>query len=206
VKGLWTRLLSTLALCGVCVGASAADGQGLTVDPDQLPWPRLQTRLAVQSPLPSNVALGSRTAPSLGSLSMMGDYYVTPSFLGAQRAGGFRATSGLLVGPRGQAWPGVGTAPTLGVGTDRRLSSSPVSATGDTATAENTSLPYVGIGYTGLSARGGWSFSADLGMVSLSPGSAVKLGRVFTGSQALDDTVRDMRWSPVLQLGVSYSF
>ena len=43
-------------------------------------------------------------------------------------------------------------------------------------------------------------------MVSLSPGTAVKLGKVFTGNQALDDTVRDMRWSPVLQLGVSYSF
>ena len=206
MKGIWTRLVATLALCGTCVGAGAADGQGLTVDPDQLPWPRLQTRLAVQSPLTTNIALGTRTAATPGSLSMMGDYYVTPSFLGAQRAGGFRATSGLLVGPRGQAWPGLGTAPTLGVGADRHLSGSPVSANTDVASPESASLPYVGIGYTGLSPRGGWSFSADLGMVSLSPGGAVKLGRVFTGSQALDDTVREMRWSPVLQLGVSYSF
>ncbi|HUP07171.1 MAG TPA: hypothetical protein VMU47_08460 [Caldimonas sp.] len=206
MKGLWTRLLSTLALCGSCVGAGAADGQGLSVDPEQLPWPRLQTRLSVQSPLATNIALGSRAAPSLGSLSVMSDYYVTPSFLGAQRAGGFRATGGLLVGPRGQAWPGLGTAPTLGVGADRHLSSSPVGAAGEAAPAEGASLPYVGIGYTGLSPRGGWSFSADLGMVSLSPGGAVKLGRVFNNSQTLDDTMRDMRWSPVLQVGVSYSF
>ena len=66
MKGLWTRLLSTLALCGACVGAGAADGQGLTVDPDQLPWPRLQTRLAVQSAITTNIALGSRTGPEKG--------------------------------------------------------------------------------------------------------------------------------------------
>jgi len=206
VKGSWSRILSALALGGACIGAGAADGQGLNVDPDHLPWPRLQARLAMQSPLTDSIALGTRAAPSLGSLSVMGDYYVTPSFLGAQRTGGFRATSGLLVGPRGQAWPGLGTAPTVGVGVDRRLSGSVTGASGDTAAPDSASLPYLGIGYTGLSARGGWSFSADLGLVSLSPGSAVKLGRVFTGSQALDETMRDMRWSPVLQLGVSYSF
>jgi len=29
---------------------------------------------------------------------------------------------------------------------------------------------------------------------------------VFNGSQSLDDTMRDLRFSPLLQLGVSYSF
>jgi len=205
VTGPWNRWLSALALVGACACAAAADGQGLTVNPEQLPWPRLQGRLSVQAPSLGGSLLGARERTSIGSLSVMGDYYLTPSFLGAQRAGGFRATSGMLVGPRGQAWPGLGTAPTLGIGVDRRLSATPPALSGESL-PDSASLPYLGIGYTGLSARGGWSFSADLGLVSLSPGSAVKLGRVFTGGQALDDTVRDMRWSPVLQLGVSYSF
>ena len=71
---------------------------------------------------------------------------------------------------------------------------------------DSPSLPYFGLGYTGLSPSGGWSFSTDLGLVSLRPGGAIKLGRVFTGAQNLDDTLRDMHWSPMLQLGVSYSF
>jgi predicted glycoside hydrolase/deacetylase ChbG (UPF0249 family) len=54
--------------------------------------------------------------------------------------------------------------------------------------------------------RGGWSFNADLGLVSQTRNGAVKLGRVMTGSQSLDDAVREMRWSPLVQLGVSYSF
>jgi len=76
---------------------------------------------------------------------------------------------------------------------------------GDQA-VDSPTLPYLGVGYTGLSPRGGWSFNADLGLVSLSPGNAVKLGRFLGGGQGLDETVRDMRWSPVMQLGVSYSF
>jgi hypothetical protein len=73
---------------------------------------------------------------------------------------------------------------------------------GDQA-VDTPTLPYLGVGYTGLSPRGGWSFNADLGLMSLNPGNAGKLGRVFGGGQSLDDTVRDMRWSPVVQLGVS---
>jgi hypothetical protein len=38
--------------------------------------------------------------PGLSGLTLMGDYYLTGSLLGAKRAGGFRATSGVVVGPR----------------------------------------------------------------------------------------------------------
>ena len=136
----------------------------------------------------------------------MSDYYLSGSLLGPKRAGGFRATSGVMIGPRSLAW--AGPVPGLQgatVSIDRRLFGTSPAASGD-ASSETPTLPYFGLGYTGLSARGGWSFSADLGLVSLSPGSAVKFGRVFTGAQSLDETVRDMRWSPMLQLGVSYSF
>ena len=71
---------------------------------------------------------------------------------------------------------------------------------------KRTTLPYIGIGYSNLSAKSGWHFSADLGVVSQSPGNVVRFGRVFGGTQSLDDAVRDMRLAPVVQLGVSYSF
>ena len=73
-------------------------------------------------------------------------------------------------------------------------------------TLDNTTVPYIGIGYSNLSTKSGWHFSADLGVVSQSPGNVVRFGRVFGGSQSLDDVVRDMRLAPVVQLGVSYSF
>jgi hypothetical protein len=42
--------------------------------------------------------------------------------------------------------------------------------------------------------------------VSRAFGNAAKLGGLPGGPQSLDDTLRDMRWQPILQLGVSYSF
>jgi hypothetical protein len=204
------RLRAVLALAlGGLPALAAAGGSGLTVNPDDLPWPRLQSRISLQTASPWSTAIsGSRSNPGLGTLSLMSDYYVSPSFLGPQRAGGFRATSGLMIGPRNQPW--ALPSPSLGNGgpaTDRGLLGLPTATLvpGDTA-GESPALPYVGVGYTGLSVRGGWSFSADLGMVSLNAGGAVKFGRVVNGSQSLDDTLRDMRWSPLVQLGVSYSF
>ena len=71
---------------------------------------------------------------------------------------------------------------------------------------DSSTVPYIGIGYSNLWPKSGWSFSADLGVVSQSPGNVVRFGRVFGGSQSLDDVIRDMRLAPVVQLGVSYSF
>jgi hypothetical protein len=76
----------------------------------------------------------------------------------------------------------------------------------DPANDSSGTLPYIGVGYSSLAARSGWSFSADLGLVSLAPSNAVRFGRVFGGSQNLDDVVRDMKLTPVIQLGASYSF
>jgi hypothetical protein len=62
------------------------------------------------------------------------------------------------------------------------------------------------VGYTGLSARSRWSFSADVGIVAQNPSNAVRLGRLFGSGQNLDDIVRDLRMTPMFQLGVSYAF
>lgn len=204
------RVLASCAIAGFAAVAHAAEGNGLTVNADNLYWPRWQGRLSLVSPAPAwRSALASNASAAVGSssLGLMSDYYVTGSLLGPKRAGGFRATSGILIGPRAQAWAGTGTATFAGnFSVQRRaFGQSPTLLPGDAA-AETSTLPYLGIGYTGLSPRGGWSFSADLGVISLGASSAVKFGRVVNGTQSLDDTLRDMRWSPMLQLGVSYSF
>jgi hypothetical protein len=137
----------------------------------------------------------------VGSVGLLGDVY-----FGADRAApglpasGFRATSGVLIGARSPLLGAAGTA-------DRRLfgaSAAPIAPI--EPALESATLPYVGIGYSNLWGKSGWSFSADLGVVSQSPANAVRFGRVFGGSQSLDDVIRDMRLGPVVQLGVSYSF
>jgi hypothetical protein len=138
----------------------------------------------------------------------MGDYYFSRSLVGRPDAGGFRATSGVILGPRTQLWAGQPTSAQQGLmfSVDRRVFGQAPLLAATEALTETATLPYLGLGYTGLSPRGRWSFSADLGMVALYPGNAVKFGRVFSGAQSLDELVREMRLAPMLQLGVSYSF
>jgi hypothetical protein len=64
--------------------------------------------------------------------------------------------------------------------------------------------PYVGVGYSDSSLRGGWGFSADLGLAAQNFG--LQRTARSLGNQSLDDFVRDLRLTPVLQLGVSYRF
>jgi hypothetical protein len=118
----------------------------------------------------------------------MGDYYLSKPWLGT--AGGLRATSGVLLGPRSSLWSSPAAI-------DRRV----VDGNAD----GSSTLPYVGVGYTGLSDKGGWGLSADLGLMA-SPRSSVRLGKVFNGAQSLDDTLRELRFAPLVQLGVSYAF
>src|SRR4051794_27187744 len=67
---------------------------------NHLPWTRLQGRLSLGSSSPSwQLGVEAPTA-KLSSASLMGDYYFGPSFSGPGRLGGFRATSGLIIGPR----------------------------------------------------------------------------------------------------------
>ena len=204
-----------LSVASLAPLAAWAGGEGLSTDADRVPWARFQGRIAFSAAAP---AAGTPTAPTDGTglqvqgLSVMGDVYFgsAPGRSGKASAGGFRATSGVIVGARGSLWGMSAMAPASGLlNIDRRLFGSyttSLSYATDPANEANGTLPYIGIGYSSLSSRSGWSFSADLGLVSLAPGNAVRLGRVFGGSQNLDDVVRDMRLTPVLQLGASYSF
>lgn len=196
-----------IALAGHSLSVHANEGNGLTVKGDDFQWPRWQGRLSMSSASPAWTRTFGPANPGVSGLTLMGDYYLTGSLLGAQRAGGFRATSGVVIGPRSLAAANLGAGSSGGgFNVDRRTTGQTTSVLPGDSSVDAPTLPYLGIGYTGLSPRGGWSFNADLGVVSLNPGNAVKLGRWLGGGQSLDDMVRDMRWSPVVQLGVSYSF
>lgn len=146
---------------------------------------------------------------SLRRLSVLRDYYFDWSDDDATApaaAGGLRATGGLVVTTRSAATSssprrsGVSGLPQQGLagGAMARGWSDPNN--------DLVSVPYVGVGYTELPLRSGWGFRADLGLMALRPQSAVKFGSVLSGPQVMDDLLRDMRLSPLIQIGVSYSF
>lgn len=169
----WIQFFSVAAL--MCVGVSAqAQDAGLRVDGTTLA-PRIQGR----------IGLGTQAHNWSGQAGVvLGDYYFGNIRLGAgDVSGGFRATSGLLLGQR---------ASVLGApGNVQRTVNETWSA-----------MPYVGIGWTSVSARKGWGLTADLGLAARTSTGGLRVGTV----QTLDDLLRDLRLNPILQLGVSYSF
>jgi hypothetical protein len=196
--------------CMVCVASvQAADGPGLSVASGASPWPRWQGRFAVATEAPSWRSDWGQTSTGglhLGGLALSGDYYFTRTPLGERGAGGFRATSGVLLGNASAAL----AAQPIGGGllnVGRRHTNVPAGLPGAEPVPENNATtPYAGVGYSGLSAKGVWGFSADLGLMAVGSYSTVRLGRSVQGGQSLDDQVRDLRLRPFLQLGVSYSF
>ena len=196
-KTVW-MLAAAIGL--VAAPAMALEGDSVSLNPDQLPWARWQGRLSL-----GTTAANWRPGTEVGkvsSASLMGDYYFGRSLVGPGSAGGFRATSGLIFGPRSSlatGQPGLLAGNAFSIG-GRLFGQSAMPYTSDTI-GDSATLPYLGVGYTGASARSGWSFSADLGLVAQTPGG-IKLIR----SQSLDDAVREMRLAPLVQFGVSYAF
>ncbi len=185
-----------LALFFASMPIWSQEGQGL--DPYSSDWITGQWQARIElnhglthsiHPDPYNIA-----APTHGwqrpGLSVLGDFLfkspATDTALATLR--GFRATSGLMVGPR-QFGPAI--APAAGF---------------DSKNGDAVPMPYFGIGYTDLPDRSGWGFSADFGWMAMSPRSAVKFGSAIASPLSIDDLLRDLRLSPLIQLGVSYSF
>jgi len=187
VKTMLRTLAAAAALC-VTAAAMADDGLRLPAPADNTPtgW---KARFGLTTPAAPSVAeFPTSRSLTVPSAQLLGDYYFTgPGFGGGRVAGGLRATSGLLIGARS---PGL-AAPGLSL---RRAELG-----GDSA----GTLPYVGVGYTGLSVRGGWAFSADLGLLGTARTPGLQLQR---SGPSLDEVLRDLRLTPTLQLGVSYSF
>jgi hypothetical protein len=205
------RSLAALLLTGACTGLQAqTEGfSGLRVPGADSVWPRWQGRIQVTTatspwwrPHLSDERDGA--GQRLESLSLLGDYFFLQRTPGLSGQDGFRATSGLIFGAAtSRALSGMAQASAAGSRNGLAVGSSWSAGAAEPSPA---TVPYLGLGYTSVSTRSGWGFSADIGLVARSPGSAVKLGRVFSGTQPLDDMLREMRLSPLFNLGVSYSF
>lgn len=199
------RWVAAAALAMSAAGSAWSAGDGFMPSEASL-WPRWQGRLALGTLSPAThpdaMNLDSQGL-KVGGASLLGDYYFTRELRGMGSASGFRATSGVFLGARSSSLLSSTPSANLMSGRAFSVDRRSVGLWGVPAPVDNASdpVPYVGVGYTGLAGRGGWGFSADLGVMALNPGSAVKLGR-----QSLDDSLRDLRLSPMLQLGVSYSF
>jgi len=204
-------MAAALALTPVC-GAWAVEGDGLNPGGNGA-WARWQGRLSVGTAAPLLRADPMNSEDSglkISGISLLGDYYFSRS-LQHGAGGGFRATSGLLLGSHSTSL--LSTSASTGLsGRAFTVDSRPLADDGlapasvETGAADSAMSPYLGIGYTGLSSKTGWGFSADLGVIASRPGSAVKLGRPAAGEPNLDEVLRDLRLSPIFQVGVSYSF
>ena len=102
--------------------------EGLKPPSDTMPWARWQARLALgTTPAPqwrSGADLQDhRLSSGIGSASLMGDYYFSRSLAAGGIASGFRATSGLIVGPRTALWTARPNGMTVGspLQVERRL-------------------------------------------------------------------------------------
>ena len=192
-------------------------GEGLKVLPASAFWSSEGSNIRLN-------ALWISTTPTIGQrwagmsnanagpagATMVGDYYfsaATPAQ--SPYLSGFRASSGLLIKQPGVsltelAWSSRAAA-TFGTPSHLQLSSAVSSLTEPSAESYST-MPYVGFGYSGIHAKSGWGFWADVGLVMQNPGNMLGVGRVVSGSQSPEDLVRELRLSPLLQLGVNYSF
>ncbi len=168
-------------------------------DASPLATPHWQARFGVASPLLADPA--PRLQGSAGHL--LGDYYwqgFRPARFGL--SGGFRATSGLLVSERALSNTSASSlsrnpaASTIGGGALRL---------GEAERELALAVPYVGVGYSGVSLRGGWGFTADLGLAGTGGGLQMRRD-VPALSRGADDILRELRLTPVLQIGASYAF
>jgi hypothetical protein len=169
-----SRKLVAGVLWAVVAGGAAAEG--LQAPEAASLWPSWQARVTLTL---TDAPLGGNSR-SLRQAAVLGDYYLQSHGTdeGARWRGGFRATSGLVLGHLG--------ATVLPVG----QSAARLTLAGDDAVREVDLWPYVGFGYSGLAPRGGFSFSADLGL----------------GLRGWERALGRVDLTPMLQLGVRYTF
>jgi hypothetical protein len=195
----WIATLSLLAAPAVW---AQGQGQGLTFDEQARFGPRLQARVGVNT----STALTDGTSASWQQQAgvLLGDYYFSRARLGqGQVSSGFRATSGVLLGQRSLALgtPAMSSPQGMAVMQLRQPRSALPGI--ESASEPWAAVPYIGIGWSGISVRGGWGVSADLGLAGRSGSNG---GLRVSGNQSLDDLLREFRISPMVQVGVSYAF
>ena len=204
---LWARVapLALATLAALPNPAQAQDGlrsssaspAGVEASAQNLPhW---QARFGVASPVSADPSARLQGT----ALHLLGDYYwqgFRPARFGL--SGGFRATSGLLVGERALSLAppsALSRANTASGGGTRGL------RLGEAEREVALAVPYVGVGYSGVSLRGGWGFTADLGLAGTGAGLQTRRD-LPAQSRGADEILRELRLTPVLQIGASYAF
>lgn len=175
---------SCFALLFAAAGAAQA-AEGLRL-PGLEESPRWQARVQLLS---SDALSGTRVL----SANLLGDYYLS------ERSQGLRLSGGVMSGPMSLLGSGAGLA--LG-GAQQPLSLGQRSLAGSTNEAA-LHQPYLGIGY---SSQGlGWGFSADLG-VAMRGGNGLSLRNSSAFAQSLDQSLRALQFTPLVQMGLFYRF
>jgi hypothetical protein len=196
---------SALVLAALIAGLPAlalAQDPGLSVGERATSFgPRFQARVGLSASLPGdfgNAALQQQAGVVLG------DYYFSQVRFGLRDvSGGFRATSGLLLGQRSMMLGTPALASGQGMNFTVLRQHRMGSSSGEALSEGWSAVPYVGVGWSGVSVRGGWGLSADLGLAGRSAGG-LRVNQ--SPGQALDDVLREWRLTPMLHLGVSYAF
>jgi hypothetical protein len=192
----------TCLLALLSAGAGAQDGLNVTLDsasgaraPEQsLRFGLGDFRMDLSVARPGTAQVRAR---------LLGDYYLTgPGFGGTQVSGGLRVTSGLAIGPS------EGTTALPPSRLEGGLQWGPRESDSNLTDryGVRVALPYIGLGYTSLSAREGWGLSADIGLGGLRPGERVRFGAGNPTAAQFEGVLNDLRLAPVIQLGVSYAF
>jgi hypothetical protein len=203
---------SALLLLSLALPAAADDG--LQAPAAAAVWPQWQARITLQSvvstsPLGTNLMsgplqarLGDGPAPQrhLQSASLLGDYTFATPWIGS-----FRASGGVLLGSAGPtAMSGNWGASGLGLA----LNNSSAAAALTNAAGQDAASPstYLGLGFSGAAWRSSLAFSADVGLLAERPGAALSAGRALLGNQGAQNALRELRLSPLLQVGLRYQF
>jgi hypothetical protein len=195
--------MDTKSLCRALTLAAlplvAVAGEGLVPPAAESLWPQWSARIAVQTaemaPLTlSRLLDGGAPQRVWQGGSVLGDYtFASPAY------GSFRASGGLMIGSQGGAPLFAASAgPRLGLGVQ--------GGSYGAAAGNDTALPYLGLGFSGAAWRNAISITADFGLVAEHAGAAGDVGRALFGSQGMDSALREMRLSPVFQVGVRYTF
>ena len=195
VRGLGLHLV----LAALPLGALAANG--LVAPPADALWPQWQARVFMQTTTLQPWSLqrlldGASPQRGWQGGAVLGDYYfATPAF------GSFRASGGLMFGA-------TGGAPLFSAAAGPRLGLALQSSAGSPAPGSETpgAVPYLGLGFTSAALGNSLSLSADLGWVAGQPSAAGEVRRALFGNQGRDHAWRELRVSPVLQLGLRYTF
>lgn len=193
--------MGLVVIASTAFAAHAADG--LVAPAVETLWPQWQVRITVLTGSTSALSTSWLDSGSghrgLQGGALLGDYY----FTNTASLGGFRASGGLLSGTLGGLPLVSGNAgPRLGLS----LVGSSNSAAYQPGADGPATVPYLGLGFTGAVWRSGLAITADVGLVAERATAAAGLGRAIFGTQGFERSLQEMRVSPVLQLGMRYTF